>query len=90
MNMATKQSIFEEKAKAYWKGNKAQKGAILDAVCVVSGLTRKILRRYYGGRTSVARETLIKRGVIILTMQAVLGNFIKILSLSPLIHNNNT
>lgn len=41
MNMATKNNVFEEKVKEYWKANKERKGAILDAVCEVSGLTRK-------------------------------------------------
>ena len=41
MNMATKQSIYEEKKREYWKADKRRKGEILDAVCEVSGLTRK-------------------------------------------------
>lgn len=41
MNMATKKDIFEQKQREYWKANKTRKGEILDAVCEVSGLTRK-------------------------------------------------
>jgi hypothetical protein len=41
MNMANKQGIFEEKKKEYWMGSKKRKGEILDAVTLVSGLTRK-------------------------------------------------
>ena len=39
--MANKQGVFKEKAKEYWKANKVRKGAILDSVCEVTGLTRK-------------------------------------------------
>lgn len=41
MNMAAKNNVFEEKKKEYWKADKERKGEILDAVCEVSGLTRK-------------------------------------------------
>lgn len=41
MNMATKKDIFEQKKMEYWQGNKKRKGEILEAVCEVSGLTRK-------------------------------------------------
>jgi hypothetical protein len=41
MNMAHKEGVFEEKAKEYWKAGKKRKGAILDSVVEVTGLTRK-------------------------------------------------
>lgn len=41
MNMAHKKGVFEEKLEAYLRGNKKRKGELLDAVCEVSGLTRK-------------------------------------------------
>jgi len=41
MNMATKNNIFEEKKREYWKASKQRKGEILKAVSEVSGLTRK-------------------------------------------------
>ncbi len=41
MNMANKQGVFEEKRKEYGKANKQRKSEILDAVVLVSGLTRK-------------------------------------------------
>jgi hypothetical protein len=41
MNMANKQGVFEEKKQEYWSGNKRRKSEILDAVSLVSGLTRK-------------------------------------------------
>jgi hypothetical protein len=47
MNMATKQDIFQEKLKEYLKAEKVRKGAILDAVIEVSGLSRKaVIRRF--------------------------------------------
>ena len=39
--MAHKEGVFREKLKEYLTGDKKRKGVILDAVCVVSGLTRK-------------------------------------------------
>lgn len=41
MNMVHKQGVFEENLDAYVRGNKKRKSALLDAVCEVSGLTRK-------------------------------------------------
>lgn len=41
MNTANKQGIFDEKKAEYFAANKQRKGAILDAVVEVSGLTRK-------------------------------------------------
>jgi len=41
MNMAHKQGVFEEKAEEYWKAAKKRRGELLDAVCEVSGLSRK-------------------------------------------------
>ncbi len=41
MNMAHKQGMFEEKAEEYWKAAKKRRGELLDAVCEVSGLSRK-------------------------------------------------
>ncbi len=47
MNMAHKQGVFEEKAREYWGADKKRKGEILDAVTLVSGLTRKAaIRRF--------------------------------------------
>lgn len=41
MNMTHKKGVFEEKLKAYLKGNKRRKGEILDSVVEVTGLKRK-------------------------------------------------
>ncbi len=41
MNMAIKQGVFEEQKHAYYRGTKAEKGVILDALVQVTGLTRK-------------------------------------------------
>jgi hypothetical protein len=41
MNMAHKQGVFEEKLAAYLKADKEEKGLILDAIVLVSGLSRK-------------------------------------------------
>lgn len=41
MNMAMKGGVFREKAQEYYRGTKEEKGAILDAVVRVTGLTRK-------------------------------------------------
>lgn len=41
MNMATKQNIFEEKKREYWRANRKRKGEILRAVVELTGLTRK-------------------------------------------------
>jgi len=47
MNMATKQNIFEEKKREYWRANRKRKGEILHAVVEVTGLTRKgAIRRF--------------------------------------------
>lgn len=47
MNMATKQTIFEEKLKEYLRAGKTEKGRILDAVCSITGHTRKAaIRRF--------------------------------------------
>lgn len=48
MNMANKQGVFEEKKKEYWNGDKKLKSEILDAVTMVSGLTRKAgIKRFH-------------------------------------------
>lgn len=48
MNMANKQGVFEEKKQAYWNGTKKHKSGILDAVTMVSGLTRKAsIKRFH-------------------------------------------
>lgn len=39
--MANKHAVFEEKAPEYWVANKKRKSELLDAVVLVSGLTRK-------------------------------------------------
>jgi len=58
MNMATKKDIFEQKQKEYWQADKARKGEILDAVCEVSGLTRKgAIKRF---RRMQTRDPLIQ------------------------------
>lgn len=41
MTMATRNEIFARYKKEYWKASKTRKGAILDAVCEVTGLRRK-------------------------------------------------
>lgn len=41
MIMATKNNIFAEHKTAYYKSSKAEKGEILNAVCVVTGMQRK-------------------------------------------------
>ena len=47
MNMATKQNIFEEKKREYWRANRKRKGEILHAVVEVAGLTRKgVVKRF--------------------------------------------
>lgn len=54
MNMANKQGVFEEKRVEYGKADRRRKGEILDAVCLVSGLTRKgAIRRF---RTLLTRS----------------------------------
>jgi hypothetical protein len=37
MNMAIKQGVFEEQKRAYYRGTKAEKGVILDALVRVTG-----------------------------------------------------
>ena len=62
MNMAHKQGVFEEKAGEYWKADKKRKSELLDAVVLVSGLTRKgAIKRF---RTMQGRDpcTLERRG----------------------------
>lgn len=47
MNMATKNTIYTEHLGAYRRGSKEQKGEILDAVCRITGVTRKAaIRRF--------------------------------------------
>ena len=46
--MANKQGVCEEKQKEYWKANKKRKSEILDAVVLVSGLTRKAAIKRFG------------------------------------------
>lgn len=47
MTMATKQEIFQEKLREYLAASKAEKGAILDSVCRVTGCHRKgAIRRF--------------------------------------------
>lgn len=57
MNMTTKQEIFSTHYPAYRRGNKQEKGLILDAVTAVTGLHRKaVIRRFtalrYGRKPS--------------------------------------
>lgn len=48
MNMATKNTIYQEHINAYRHGSKAERSAILDAVCRVVGLARKsAIRRFH-------------------------------------------
>jgi len=48
MTMATKNEVFGEQKKKYYAGNKAEKGEILDHVCVVTGMKRKGAIRMFG------------------------------------------
>jgi len=48
MIMATKNNIFQEHLSAYLKGNKKEKGHILDHVCFVVGMHRKAAARKFG------------------------------------------
>jgi len=58
MHMTTKHTIFEEKAQEYWKADKRRKGEILDAVCEISGLTRKgAIKRFRRMQTRHSRTT---------------------------------
>ena len=59
MNMANKKGVFEEKLKAYLRGDKQRKGEILDAVIEVSGLTRKGAIKCF--RKMQMREALISQ-----------------------------
>lgn len=45
--METKNSIFEEYKAAYWRSDRKEKGAILDAVCRVAKMTRKAAIRKF-------------------------------------------
>lgn len=46
--MANKQGVFEEKKQEYWIGSKKRKSEILDAVTLISGLTRKAGIKRFG------------------------------------------
>lgn len=59
MNMVTKKDVFKEKLGAYAAADKRDKGAILDAVELVSGLTRKAAIRRF--RRMQLRERYILR-----------------------------
>lgn len=48
MTMATKNEIFAEQKRRYYAGSKDEKGAILDHVCAVTGITRKAAIRKFG------------------------------------------
>ncbi len=58
--MAHKQGIFEEHKQAYWKADKHGKTEILDAVTLVSGLTRKAAIRRF--RTLQVRDPAHSEG----------------------------
>lgn len=47
MNMATKQDIFHEHLVAYGTGSRAEKGAILEAACRITGMHRKAVTRRF-------------------------------------------
>lgn len=47
MIMATRNNIFEEHKAAYYKSDKAEKGKILNAVCMVTGMHRKAATRKF-------------------------------------------
>ena len=47
MNMATQNTIYEEHLLAYRRSSRAQKGALLNAVCRVIGVTRKAATRRF-------------------------------------------
>lgn len=62
MDMATKKDVFEEKLGAYAATDKRGKGAILDAVTLVSGLTRKAAIRRFRALKTRSRYAARKRG----------------------------
>ncbi|NTV44647.1 MAG: hypothetical protein HGA67_03050 [Candidatus Yonathbacteria bacterium] len=45
--MVTKQDIFEDYKCAYWKASKGRKHAIIDAICAVTGMPRKLVVRRF-------------------------------------------
>lgn len=62
MNMATKKDVFKEKLGAYAAANRSGKGAILDAVCLVSALTRKAAIRRFRKLQTAVRYSGDRRG----------------------------
>ena len=62
MNMATKKDVFQEKLGAYAAADKRGKGAILDAVALVSGLARKAVIRRFRRMQLRGRQGEQKRG----------------------------
>lgn len=60
--MATKQDVFKEKLGAYAAADRKSKGAILDAVTLVSGLTRKAAIRRFRRLQVQGRYGDTKRG----------------------------
>lgn len=62
MNMATKKDVFKEKLGAYAAAHRGGKGAILDAVTLVSGLTRKAAIRRFRRLQTRGRYAPSKRG----------------------------
>lgn len=62
MNMVTKKDVFKEKLGAYAGASRSDKGAILDAVSLVSGLTRKAAIRRFRDLQLGGRYAERKRG----------------------------
>lgn len=62
MNIAHKQGVFEEKKNEYWIGNKKHKSEILDAVTMVSGLSRKAAIKRFHTLLKHNRYPVEKRG----------------------------
>src|SRR3989344_3303213 len=62
MNMATKNNVFEEKIEEYCAAGKKRKSEILDAVCEVSGLTRKGAIKRLRRMQLRGSRALLKRG----------------------------
>lgn len=60
--MVTKKDVFKEKLGAYAGASRSGKGAILDAISLVSGLTRKASIRRFRDLQLGGRYTLKKRG----------------------------
>jgi hypothetical protein len=62
MNMEHKKGVFEEKRQEYWKAGKRRKGAILNSVVDVTGLTRKACIKRFRKMQMLSRGEREKRG----------------------------